>query len=218
MATPRDAGLEGSADVLQLVHAAVGLGREELNALATHVHGLLHLAGGGGAGHHDAALVDDVLADLGVKAGGNDEGSAGGHSAVSLINGQDSAGTQQHIGQFLVDLLDALLSTSGAEGDLGGGQAAVHQGLAQGQGLVRAVESNDRDNADLVNTLQNRIHSNSPSLILCGPPSSHTAAGSRTWLLLLYPLGRWASIGQKCERKRTIFVVSAKDSAIRKRA
>ena len=212
------AGLEGSADILQLVHAAVGLCGEELNALAAHVHGLLHLAGGGGAGHHDAALVDDVLADLGVKAGGNDEGSAGGHSAVSLINGQDSAGAQQHIGQFLVDLLDALLSTSGAEGDLGGGQAAVHQGLAQGQGLVRAVESNDRDNADLVNTLQNRIHSNSPSLILCGPPSSHTAAGSRTWLLLLYPLGQWASIGQKCERNRTIFVVSAKDSAIRKRA
>ena len=111
-----------------------------------------------------------------------------------------------------------VLGAGGAEGDLRSRQAAGHQGLAQGQGLIHAVESNDRNNADLVNTLQNRIHSNSPSLILCGPPSSHTAAGSRTWLLLLYPLGRWASIGQKCERKRTIFVVSAKDSAIRKRA
>ena len=73
-------------------------GGEELDDLAAHVHGLLHLACGSGAGHHDAALVDDVLADLGVKAGGNDEGSTGSHSAVSLILGQDSAGAQQHIG------------------------------------------------------------------------------------------------------------------------
>ena len=148
------AGLEGSADVLQLVHAAVGLGREELDDLAAHVHGLLHLACGGGAGHHDAALVDDVLADLGVKAGGNDEGSTGSHSAVSLILGQDSAGAQQHIGQLLMDLLDAILGAGGAEGDLRSRQAAGHQGLAQGQGLIHAVESNDRNNADLVNTLQ----------------------------------------------------------------
>ena len=167
------AGLEGSADVLQLVHAAVGLGREELDDLAAHVHGLLHLACGGGAGHHDAALVDDVLADLGVKAGGNDEGSTGSHSAVSLILGQDSAGAQQHIGQLLMDLLDAILGAGGAEGDLRSRQAAGHQGLAQGQGLIHAVESNDRNNADLVNTLQNRIHSNSPSLIVCGSPAQY---------------------------------------------
>ena len=107
----------GSADVLQLVHAAVGLGREELDDLAAHVHGLLHLAGGGGAGHHDAALINDMLADFGVEAGSNDEGSTGSHGAVSLINGQDSAGAQQHIGQFLVDLADALLSACGTEGD-----------------------------------------------------------------------------------------------------
>ena len=49
------------------------------------------------AGHHDAALVDDMLADLGVEAGSNDEGSTGSHSAVSLINGQDSAGAQQDV-------------------------------------------------------------------------------------------------------------------------
>ena len=105
-----------------------------------------------------------MLADLGVKAGGNDEGSTGSHSAVSLILGQDSAGAQQHIGQFLMDLLDAILRSR---------QAAGHQGLAQGQGLIHAVESNDRNNADLVNTLQNRIHSNSPSLIVCGSPAQY---------------------------------------------
>ena len=105
-----------------------------------------------------------MLADFGVEAGSNDEGSTGSHGAVSLINGQDSAGAQQHIGQFLVDLLDALFGAGGAEGDLRSGQAASHQGLAQGQGLIHAVEGDNRDNTNLVNTLQNRIHSNSPLL------------------------------------------------------
>src|SRR5699024_8997093 len=75
------AGFQRSADVLQHIHAAVGLGREELDHFAAHVHGLLHLAGGGGAGHHDAALVDDVLADIGVKTRRHDKGSTGSHGA-----------------------------------------------------------------------------------------------------------------------------------------
>ena len=120
---------------------AVCLSGEELQSLAAHVHSLLHLACGSGAGHHDAALVDDVLADLGVEAGSNDEGSTGSHSAVSLLAGQDSAGAQQHLGHLLVDLADALLSTSGAEGDLSCGQTALSQSLAQGQGLVYAVKA-----------------------------------------------------------------------------
>ena len=105
-----------------------------------------------------------MLADFGVEAGSNDEGSTGSHSTVSLVNGQHSAGAQQHIGQFFVNLLDALFSTCGAEGDLSSRQAAIHQSLAQGQGLIHAVESDNRDNTNLVNTLQNRIHSNSPLL------------------------------------------------------
>jgi len=150
--------LQGSADVLQHTHAAVCLGGEELQSLAAHVHGLLHLACGGGAGHHDAALVDDVLADLGVEAGRDDEGSACSHSAVSLLTGQDSAGAQQHLGHLLVDLADAILSTCGAEGDLSCGQAALSQSLAQGQGLVYAVKSNNRDNADLIDLFYDGIH------------------------------------------------------------
>ena len=86
--------LQGSADVLQHTNTAVCLSREELQSLAAHVHGLLHLTGGSGAGHHDAALVDDVLADFGVEAGSNDEGSTGCHCAVSLLGGQDSASAQ----------------------------------------------------------------------------------------------------------------------------
>ena len=150
--------LQGSADVLQHVHAAVGLSREELQSLAAQVHGLLHLACGSGAGHHDAALVDDVLADFGVEAGSHDEGSTCCHCAVCLLGGQDSAGAQQHFGHLIVDLADALLSTCGAEGDLSSGQAALCQSLAQGQGLVHAVESDNRDNADLIDLFDNGIH------------------------------------------------------------
>ena len=126
--------LQGSADVLQHADTAVCLSGEELQGLAAHVHSLLHLAGRSGTGHHNAALVDDVLADLGVKAGSNDEGSTSCHCTVSLLAGQDSACTQQHLGHLLVDLADALLSTCGAEGDLSCGQTALSQSLAQGQG------------------------------------------------------------------------------------
>ena len=152
------ASLQGSADVLQLVHAAVCFSGEELNNFAAHVHGLLHLAGGGGAGHHDTALVDNMLADFRVEAGSNDEGSTGSHSTVSLVNGQHSAGTQQHIGQFFVNLLDALFSTCGAEGDLSSRKAAIHQSLAQRNSLVHAVESDNGDDTNFVNALKDRIH------------------------------------------------------------
>ena len=150
--------LEGSADVLQHADTAVCLGGEELQSLAAQVHRLLHLACGAGAGHHDAALVDHVLADLGVEAGSNDEGSASSHSAVSLLTGQDSAGAQQHLGHLVVDLADALLSTRGAESDLGCGQTALGQSLAQGQGLVHAVKGDNRDNADLIDLFYDGIH------------------------------------------------------------
>ena len=150
--------LQGSADVLQHAHAAVCLSGEELQGLAAQVHSLLHLACGAGAGHHDAALIDDVLADLGVKAGSNDEGCTGSHSAVSLLGGQHGAGTQQHFGHLFVDLADALLSTCSAEGDLSCGQAALSQSLAQGQGLINAVESDNRDNADLIDLFYDGIH------------------------------------------------------------
>ena len=150
--------LQSSADVLQHAHAAVCLSGEELQGFAAHVHGLLHLAGRSGTGHHNAALVDDVLADLGVKAGSNDEGSTSCHCTVSLLAGQDSACTQQHLGHLFVDLADALLSTCSAEGDLGCGQAALGQSLAQGQGLVHAVEGDNRDNADLIDLFNDGIH------------------------------------------------------------
>ena len=150
--------LQSSADVLQHADTAVGLSGEELQSLAAQVHGLLHLAGRSSTGHHDAALVDDVLADFGIETGSNDEGSTSSHCAVSLLGGQDSAGAQQHLGHLFVDLADALLSTCGAEGDLCSGQTAVSQSLAQGQGLINAVESDNRDNADLIDLFDNGIH------------------------------------------------------------
>ena len=55
-------------------------------------------------------------------------------------------------------LLDALLRAGGAEGDLGGRQAALGQSLAQGQGLIHAVESDNRDNADLIDLFYDGIH------------------------------------------------------------
>ena len=74
------------------------------------------------------------------------------------LTGQDSAGAQQHLGHLVVDLADALLSTRGAESDLGCGQTALGQSLAQGQGLVHAVKGDNRDNADLIDLFYDGIH------------------------------------------------------------
>ena len=99
-----------------------------------------------------------MLADLGVKAGSNDEGCTSSHSTVSLLAGQNGASAQQHLGHLLVDDADALLSTCSAEGDLRSRQAAVRQSLAQGQSFVYAVKSNNRDNADLIDLFYDGIH------------------------------------------------------------
>ena len=48
------------------------------------------------------------------------------------------------------DAADGLLAGGGAEGDLGGGQTALHQGLGQGDRLVGVVDGNDRDDADFI--------------------------------------------------------------------
>ena len=64
-----------------------------------------------------------------------------------------------------MDLADALFGTGGAEGDLGGGQTAIHQGFAEGDRLVNAVESDNGDNTDFVNTLKDRIHN--AFLLIC---------------------------------------------------
>ena len=48
-------------------------------------------------------------------------------------------------------------------------------------------------------------------------PGTVCRGRARTRLLLLYPMGARASIGQKHAGNRTIFVTYAKDSAIRKR-
>ena len=96
--------------------------------------------------------------------------SAAGYQIVQSLY---SIGSGGFLGLGLGHSGDALGGAGGAEGDLRSRQAAGHQGLAQGQGLIHAVEGDNRDNTNLVNTLQNRIHSNSPSLIVCGSPAQY---------------------------------------------
>ena len=140
----------GAGHRLQLGHAAVLLGGEELHHVQAHAHGLLHLAGGGGSGHHGHALVDDVAGDHGVEAGADDKLGPGGDGPVGLLGGENRAGSHQHVGDLVNNAADGLLAGGGAEGDLGGRQTALHQGLGQGDRLVGVVDGNDRDDADFI--------------------------------------------------------------------
>ena len=68
------------------------------------------------------------------------------------------------------DAADGLLAGGGTEGDLGGGQAALHQGLGQGDRLVGVVDGDDRDDADLIHSLKNFVHiAHAPSNLFLHP-------------------------------------------------
>ena len=128
---------------LDQVQAAHSLGGEELDSLQAAADGDLHVRGVGRAGAHRDALGHAIFHDLRRKAGGNDGGRARVHGAIHLLGGQHGAGAQQHVGQLLVHAADGLLRGGGTEGDLGHGQAAVRQGLAQRHSVIRIVDGDD---------------------------------------------------------------------------
>ena len=138
----------GAGQSLQLGHAAVLLGGEELHHVQTHAHGLLHLTRSGGAGHHDHALVQNVAGDLGVEAGADDKLRAGGNGTVGLLLSEHGAGAHQHVGHFGNNAADSFLGGSGAEGNLGSGQAALYQSTGQRYRFLSVVNGNDRNNAN----------------------------------------------------------------------
>ena len=143
---------------LELLDAAVVLGGEELDHFEPEGHGLLHLAAGGGAGEHERALVEAVLHGIGVEAGGDDELGTGGQRAVKALTAGDGARADDHIGHLGGDGTDRLLGGGGAEGDLGGVQAARDQGPGEGHGLLGIVNGDDRHNADLGQGMEHFVH------------------------------------------------------------
>ena len=72
----------------------------------------------------------------------------GGNGPIGLLLGEHGAGTHQHVGHFGHNAADSLLRGGGAEGDLGGRQAALYQSLGQGHGLLRVVNGDDGDDAN----------------------------------------------------------------------
>ena len=148
----------GAGEGLELLDAAVVLGREELDHLEAQGHGLLHLAAGGGAGEHQGALVKAVLHGVGVKAGGDDELGAGSQGAVQTLAAGDGAGADDHIGHLGRDGADGLLGCGGAEGDLGRVEAAGHEGLGQRHGLAGVVNGDDRHDADFGQGMEHFVH------------------------------------------------------------
>ena len=90
--------------------------------------------------------------DVGVVAGGHNKTGPGGHSPVSLIDGQDRTRAQQHIWDFLGDGADSVLGGGGAEGDLSGGKTAGNQSLGQGDRFAGILNGDDRDNTDLTDS------------------------------------------------------------------
>lgn len=151
-------GFVGAGQSLQLGHAAVLLGGEELYYLQTQRHSLLHLAGSGGAGDHERTLGQTVAHHVGVEAGTDDEPGTGVQRTIQLVVGQHRAGTYQHFRDLPADGTDSRLAGGGAEGDLGHRQPSGYQCFCQRHGLFGVVDGDDRDDADIRDLFRNRMH------------------------------------------------------------
>ena len=136
-----------SGEGLDGVKAAVLSRGEELGDLEAQVDGSGDLGGGHGAGQHGQVDVDAVLDDGLVVARGDDELGTGGAGLLNLLDGQDGAGADAHLGLGLGHGGDALGSAGGAESDLGGLHAGGHKGVGERSGVLDLVEHDDRHDA-----------------------------------------------------------------------
>lgn len=88
-----------------------------------------------------------MLHDVFVVTRGDDELGTGGAGLLNLLDGQDSAGANAHLGLGLGHSGDALGGAGGAEGDLGGLHASCHKGVGERSGVLDLVEHDDRHDA-----------------------------------------------------------------------
>ncbi len=182
--------LIGSRHGPELGHTAVLLGGEEFYRLQAQRHGLLHLAGGGGAGQHQRPLGLDIAHRIRVEPGADDKLRPGGQGPVHLFAGEDGARPHQHFGRLRRDGLHCLLGGGGAEGHLCGGQTARHQSAGQRHGFFGVVNGDYRNDADPVNLLQDRLHACS---------SFPNAAHRREWAVCRCTLHSKAASGAGCQ-------------------
>lgn len=102
---------------------------------------------GHGAGEDGQVDVDAVLHDVLVVTRGDDELGAGGADLLNLLDGQDGAGANAHLGLGGGHSGDALGGAGGAEGDLGGLHTSCHKGVSERSGVLDLVEHDDRHDA-----------------------------------------------------------------------
>ena len=151
-------GLIRPGDRLELGHAAVLFGGKELYHVQAQAHGLLHLAGCGGAGDHQGPLGKDIPYGVRIKTGADDEFRPRVQGPVHLLAGQHGARAHQHLGDLPRDGAHGLLGRGGAEGHFRHRQAARHQRPRQRHRLLRVVDGDHGHNADVGDLFQNGIH------------------------------------------------------------
>ena len=85
--------------------------------------------------------------DILVVARGDDELGTGGAGLLNLLDSQDGASADAHLGLGLGHSGDALGGAGGAEGDLGGLHASCHKGVGERCGVLDLIEHDDRHDA-----------------------------------------------------------------------
>ena len=136
-----------SGEGLDGVQATILSRGEELGDLEPQVLGGGNLGGGHGAGKDGQVDVDAVLHDVLVVTRGDDELGTGGAGLLNLLDSQDGAGADAHLGLGLSHGGDALGGAGGAEGDLGGLHAGRHKGVGERWGVLDLIEHDDRHDA-----------------------------------------------------------------------
>ena len=127
--------------------AAIDAGREELHDLEAELHRGHDLCRGHAAGSHGDAIVHAPADDLFVKAGRNDELCAALDGFFALLERNNGARADEHVGAVFGDSLDGIRSSSRAERDLHHVHAAGQQRLRRCHGVLCLIQYDNRHNS-----------------------------------------------------------------------
>ena len=149
---------KGTRECLHRGKTAIDAGREELHDLEAELHRGHDLCRGNAAGSHGDAIVHAPADDLFVKAGRNDELCAALDGFFALLERDDGARADEHVGAVFGDSLDGIRSSSRAERDLHHIHTAGKQSLRRRDRVLCIVQHDHRHNSRSCKSFRN-IHS-----------------------------------------------------------
>ena len=138
---------EGTRERLHGRKSAIHACWEELYDVQSQLHGCHDFRRRHAAGRHGNAVFHAPADDFFIKAGGNDELRAALDGLAALVERDDRARADEHIGAAFRDRLDRIRRSRRAERDFHHVHAAGKQSLCRRDRVLCIVQHHDRHNS-----------------------------------------------------------------------